>query len=87
MPATCFFVELHFVADGIAADVCRHGCWQTEGGEQGSGAVGLRRADASQTGGKAAGDDAANGNAFAVFPALVGGECFERVAEGVAEVE
>ena len=87
MPAACFFVELHFVADGVGTDVCRDGGRQAKGGKEGGGAVGVCLADAPQAGGKAAGDDAAHRHAFAVFPALVGGERFERVAEGVAEVE
>ena len=87
LAAACFFIELHFVADGICADVCRHGRGQGKGGEQGGGAVSIGSADAPQAGSEAAGDNAADGDAFAVFPALVGGERFEGVAEGVAEVE
>ena len=85
--AACFFIELHFVEDIGGGDVSRDGGRQVVSGKEGGGAGGVCLADAVKDDAKAGGDDAADGHRFAVFPALVVGQGFEGVAEGVAVVE
>ena len=85
--AARFFVELHFVEDGSSGDLSRDGGRQVVSGKKRGGAHGVCVTDAVKDDAKAGSDDAADGHRFAVFPALVMGQRFKGVAEGVAVVE
>ena len=86
--ASDFFVEQHGFVQASEERVGNFDfSWQAGAFEKGGDAVDVGRCESGVHGGKARGSDLADGDGFAVQVFAIAGDGFDRVGDGVAEVE